>query len=253
MDVNNQWKKDSLNLLNQELLQTYLKKTYLEENIIGKKLNSNNIYKIISETCKTKLDSGIFNDKFNNFTSTTLLNQDNIYDGLTNIELIIVQDNENLEKIIDVENIKIRSRAKNTENSYRFIEWNLEFDKTQNGYKILGVDNFIHMSLIGLDNIFLDITYKLNVNNENNYNKKILVQNYFELKYTKCLYNYIIKNNLKKYLYENEENYFVDIIDNVVEFTVNLDQEKKIFGKIYNIDYNILRIMGGIGGIAYAN
>ena len=240
------------------------------------KSNPNQIYRIISETCKTNLEFGEYNNEKKYFTSTTLLNQDKIFDGMTNIELIMdlseinrnIKNDVNLQ--INVEKIQIRTRVKNKNipNSYRNIEWDLEFDLIPGGYKILGLDNFIHMSLVGLEEIFLDIKYKIepelnnnNINNNinNNVDEDINLINtlnkmiQLELKYSRCIYNQIIRKNLEKCLYENEENYFVDIIDYLTKIEINLHQEEKMFGNMFATNYNILRMMSGMGGFGFTN
>ena len=94
----------------------------MDERIIGKdfeqinKSNLNQMYRIISETCKSKLESGMYNNEMKYFTSTKLLNQDKFFGGTTNIELIYdLSKNTDSEiiNILHVENIKIRTRAKN--------------------------------------------------------------------------------------------------------------------------------------------
>ena len=277
LNEDNEWIEGSKDLY-QEYSGTnlkYLKSIYMDERPIKtgfdqtNKSNPNQIYRIISETCKSNLDPGTYNEKTKYFTSTTLINQDKIYDGLTNIELFVGFDNDNdnnndynhdqLKNNIIVENIQIRTRAKNKDelNSYRNIQWDLEYDLIPGGYRILGLDNFIHMSLVGLEEVFLDIIYKIEPNIQNNISNleielfKQIVK--LEIKYTRCIYNQVIKTNLEKFLYENEENYFVDIIDYLVEFFINLDQEEKIYGNLYSTNYNVLRIMSGMGGIGYSN
>jgi hypothetical protein len=207
-------------------------------------------YKIISESTKITLDPGTYDSETKCFISTTLLNQDKLYDGLTKIELIFYDEYEKINQV-KIESIKIRSRAINNPNdkikTYRQIQWDLEFDSTTNGYKILGLDNFTHISLIGLEDVFLDVEYRWEQGFENINQYKI------EFVHTKCFYNHIIKTNLKNSLYENEEYYASDIIDFLEELKINLDNEEKKFGNIYGTNYNILRIMTGLGGLGYAN
>jgi len=215
----------------------YLKKTYMDERAIDKyykqinELEPDKIYKIISETGKIDLKNGIFNPETKYFTSTTQLNQYKIHNGITNMEILVKH-----KESIQIENIKIRSKTTEI-NSYVDIEWDLEFCETSHGYKILGLDNFIHLSFVGLNNIFLDIIYK---------NSKINYTTYaidFQLKYTGCIYDNIIKHNLEKFLYEDNEHYQRDIIEYL--------EVQHIFYN--NFSYNILRIMSGMGEILYQN
>jgi hypothetical protein len=271
LDENNNWINNSENFY-QEYLKTnldYLREKYMDQRIITKgfdhtnKSNPNQIYRIISETCKSDLEPGLYSSENKYYTSTTLLNQDKIYDGLTNIELYFKSDlNNELSGNVIIENIQIRSRAKNKEipNSYRNIQWDLEFDLIPGGARILGLDNFIHLSLVGLEEVFLDIIYTNNNSTCPNQFHTEIKQEFFqkekinlELKYTRCIYNQTIKDNLEKFLYENEECYFTDIIDYLEQYKINLDHEEKIFGNMYATNYNILRIMSGMGGIAYSN
>ena len=262
LDKNNEWIKGS-DKLYQEYFGTnleYLKSIYMDERVIRtgfdqtNKSNPNQICRIISETCKSNLKPGVYNKGLKRFTSTTQINQNKIYDGLTNMEIFVNGKNTQLEKMVDIENIKIRTRAKNVniQNSYRDIQWDLEFDIIYGGYRILGLDNFIHISLVGLEEVFLDITYKINNNSNSEIN--LLKHNVrLELKYTRCVYNQIIKTNLEKFLYECEECYFTDIIDYLEQFLINLDHEQKMFNNIYCTNYNILRIMSGMSGLSYSN
>jgi hypothetical protein len=271
LDKNNEWIDGSKEFM-QEYSKTnleYLKLIYMDERVIGKnfdqtnKSEPNKIFRIISETCKSNLESGIYDKETKYFTSTTLLNQDKIYDGLTNIELLVSSNfnnkiNNKITNVnIQIESIKIRTRAKNKNipNSYRNIQWDLEFDLIPGGYKILGLDNFIHMSLIGLEEIFLDVVYKANFDIEfESIPKSLSKMDRFtiELKYTRCIYNRTIKTNLEKFLYENEESYQTDIIDYLEQISINLDHEEKMFGNIYSTNYNILQIMSGMGGLAFS-
>jgi hypothetical protein len=296
LDENNDWIEGS-DKFYQEYSSTnldYLREKYMDERILStgfdqkNKSNPNQIYRIISETCKSELNQGSYSSENKYYTSTTLLNQDKIYDGLTNIELYINHNEQNLfvSNDVNIENIQIRSRAKNKSipNSYRNINWDLEFDLIPGGIRILGLDSFIHLNLVGLEEVFLDINYSIKSSSNNSLVNKISTSDIstsdiymgdlaslnidnielerghfqnekinFELKYSRCIYNQTIKTNLEKFLYENEENYFVDIIDYLVDIYINLDKEEKIFGNMYNTNYNILRMMSGMGGLAYSS
>lgn len=108
----------------------------------------------------------------------------------------------------------------------------------------MGLDNFIHISLIGLEKIFLDIEYKVEGTPDLSFGW---------LKFDRCYYNSIIKANLATHLYENEESYSVDIVDWIVQETIDINQQQQMYGNIYGTNYNILRILSGFGGIAYSN
>jgi hypothetical protein len=82
------------------------------------------------------------------------------------------------------------------------------------------------------------------------------------LKFTTCHYNFIIKTNLIKNLYENEESYSVDIVDWIWNEAINIDLEEQKFGNMYGTDYNavkimggmsLLRIMSGMGGLSFSS
>ena len=66
------------------------------------------------------------------------------------------------------------------------------------------------------------------------------------------LYNLTIKTNLKKFLYKNDEYYAADIIDYLIDTQINLEEEEVMFNNAYT-DFNILRIMVGMGGLSYTN
>ena len=216
-------------------------KKYLDQSNGLKKNKDKDKYKIISETCKIKLDEGTINDKSLGYISTTLLNQSKLYDGLTNITILTNPRTH----IISSVNIRTRTCDNELINPiYRNILWELEFEECDEGYRILGLDNFIHISLVGLEEIFLDIKYDI----EGTTNLRLGY-----LKFDRCYYNSIIKKNLAKHLYENEETYFVDIIDWIVQEFIDIDQQEQMYGDIYGTNYNILRIMAGMGGIAYSN
>lgn len=220
---------------------THLKLRYLDESNKLKKADDKNKYKIISETCKINLDKGIGNQEKSNLISTTLLNQKKLYDGMTHLTILTNSKN------CQISSIKIRTRAKdeNYKNpTFRDILWDLEFEECEGGYKILGLDNFIHISLIGLEEIFLDIEYNV----EDTQDLRL-----GWLKFDRCYYNRIIKQNLAKHLYENEETYSVDIIDWIVQEVIDINQQEKMYEDIYTANYNVLRIMAGMGGIGYAN
>lgn len=53
-----------------------------------------------------------------------------------------------------------------------------------------------------------------------------------DLKFYRCYYNQIIRSNLAKHLYENEETYSVDIIDWIVKEVININKEEKMYGNI---------------------
>ena len=191
------------------------------------------------------------NQNQNYYKSSTLINQNSLFDGLTELEILCVNSN------ILVKKIQIRTRAKNKEilHSYRDILWDLEFKKTKLGYKILGLNNFIHISLVGCEEVFFDIIYKLDpiIGLNNGLNNGLKQNKMIELKFTRCIYNKIIRANLNKFLYENEESYSVDIIDYIKFIGIDIDQEEKRFGNIYSTSYNILRIMSGMSGLCYTN
>lgn len=73
------------------------------------------------------------------------------------------------------------------------------------------------------------------------------------LKFNKCYFNSVIITNLTKYLYENEETYSVDIINLIVKEVININQQQQKYGNIFRTNYNILRIMSGLGGLNYYN
>jgi hypothetical protein len=218
------------------------------------KSNGDTRYKIISETTKIELDVGtkqiqVSETDDNKYISTTLLNPWKLYDGMTNLSILM--DNSKYA----IEDIKIRTRAKNSnDNIYRNIEWDLEFEECEEGYRILGLDNFIHIGLVGLEEIFLDIVYdicidELDISEKNNFG---WLGWFGWLKFTQCYYNEIIKQNLRSNLYTNEESYSVDIIDYIWIEKINLQKEEQMFGNIYDTNYEILRIMSGMRGIKYS-
>lgn len=71
-----------------------------------KKNKDKDKYKIISETCKIDLDPGIVNQESSGYTSTTLLNQSKLYDGMTNLH-ILTNPTTHI-----ITSAKIRTRAK---------------------------------------------------------------------------------------------------------------------------------------------
>lgn len=224
---------------------SHLKKLYLDQsNELKKNVDKDkDIYKIISETCKIELDKGITNIETSGYISTTLLNQTKLYDGISNI---IILTNP---RIYNISSVKIRTRVKDNDSinpTFRNILWDLEFEECDNGsgYRILGLDNFIHISFVGLEEIFLDIEYDL---------EGIQDLSLGWLKFDKCYYNNIIKTNLDVHLYENEESYSVDIIDWIVKEVIDINQQEKMYNNVYDIDYNILNVLSGIAGVAYAN
>lgn len=247
-DENNKLFQLNINDFNNTLANSLEFKKYIKDNYIDQ---SNelvdsikfNKYKIISQTNKIILDNGKINNN-KSYISTTLLNQSKIYDGITTLN--ILTDNS----LYSIINIKIRTRTKNNDESvnitYRNIIWDLEFEKCDDGYKIIGLDNFIHISLIGLEEIFLDIEYKLELESE-------LELEFGYLKINECFYNDIIKTNLKKHLYENEEYYSVDIIDYIFTEKKDINQEEKVYNDLYGTNYNILRIMSGMGGLSFSD
>jgi hypothetical protein len=247
LDDNNNWKNNSDSNYSMDIESEFIKSIksiYLDESNELKK-DSDLIFKIISETQKIKLDKGVGGlETLDKFITTTQLNKNKLYDGMTNIT--ILTDNTKYQ----IESVKIIARAKNSisnDNFYRNIEWNLEFDKCDEGYYILGLDNFIHLGLVGLDEIFFDIVYLKNNIGFEDFDK------FGWLKFTRCYYNQIIKTNLEKNLYQNEESYSVDIVDWIYSERIDIDLEEKKFNHIYNCDYNILKIMSGMSGIAYSS
>lgn len=248
---------DKLKINNTSEFIKKIKEIYLDQTD-ELKSNDDTRYKIISETTKIELDIGTKHSHTvetdnNKYISTTLLNPWKLYDGITN--LTILTDNS---KYI-IENIKIRTRAKNlNDNIYRDIKWDLEFEECEEGYKILGLDNFIHIGLVGLEEIFLDIIYdmcidELEESNELNKLEKNDLGWFGWLKFTQCYYNDIIKQNLKKNLYTNEESYSVDIVDYIWIEKINLQKEEQMFGNMYGTNYNDLRITLGMSGLVYSN
>jgi hypothetical protein len=212
----------------------HIKQRYLDNSNGFKKNKDKDKYKIISETCKINLDKGIINQEFSGYTSTILLNQSKLYDGMTNLCILTNPTT----KIIT--SVKIRARAKDNNKinpTYRDILCDLEFEECDDGYKILGLDNFIHISLVGLEEIFLGVKYNV---------EGTLDLRLGWLKFDRCYYNSIIKANLATHLYENEETYFVDIVDWIVQEVIDINQQQQMYG-------NILRIISGLGGICYSN
>lgn len=276
LNERNDWKSFNTNA-NSQIYYTpydsdtlkYLKTKYMCEKINEFSQNNKiylmeNYFQIISEVGKSVLDLPTFNSNTNFYTSTTLLNEKKIYDGISQMEILTNPDK------IFIKQIQIRTRAKNINNSnqldifenqhmnnphinnqpndfdnYRNIVWDLEFEPTPYGYKILGLDDFMHISFVGCEEIFLDIVYDSIETNVNLYP--------MELKYSRCVYNNTIKTNLKKNLYANEEYYVVDIIDWITQEQIDIDMEEKQFGNIYGTNYNILRMMSGMSGLSYSN
>lgn len=219
----------------------HLKLRYLDNSNGLKKNKDKDKYKIISETCKIDLDSGIINQETSGYTSSTLLNQSKLYDGMTNI-YILTNPTTHI-----ITSVKIRTRAKDNDPinpTYRYILWDLEFEEYEDGYRILGLDNFIHISLVGLEEIFMDIEYDV---------EGTLDLRLGWLKFDRCYYNSIINANLATHLYENEESYSVDIIDWIVQETIDINQQEQMYGNIFGTNYNILRILSERGGIGYSN
>ena len=260
LDLNNDWIITN-NYLNYDYEQnnfiSNLKNKYLDQSNGLKKIEDIEQYKIISETCKIILDKGDINIESSIYISTTVLNQSKLYDGMTNITVLTNSKTHLIKKV------GIRTRAKNNKENnlkeneqnnvkeneqnnatYRNILWDLEFEECDEGYRILGLDNFIHISFVGLEEIFLDIEYIV----EGSQDLSIGF-----LKFDRCFYNNIIKTNLANHLYENEETYSVDIIDWIVREAIDLDQQEKMYGNIYGINYEVLRIMSGMGGIGFTN
>ena len=265
LDDNNEWKNNSNMYYSDEKESEFIKSVksvYLDESNELKK-DCDSMYKIISETQKIKLSKGIGGSESNEkFISTTELNKNKLYSGITNI--IILTDSS---KYI-IESVKITAKAKNSEsnnnvsNVFRDIEWELEFEECDEGYNILGLDNFIHIGLVGLEEIYFDITYKKNTSNQTKQDELAEITEIAEiadldesgwLKFSRCYYNNIIRTNLEKNLYLNEESYSVDIVDWIYTELINIDLEEKKFGHIYGTNYNILRIMSGMGGLAFSN
>lgn len=219
----------------------HLKLRYLDNSNGLKKNKDKDKYKIISETCKIYLQTGIINQESSSYISTTLLNQSKLYDGLTNL-YILTNPTTHI-----VTSVKIRTRAKDNvpiNPIYRDILWDLELEEYDDGYRILGLDNFIHISLVGLEEIFLDIEYEI----EGTMDLRL-----GWLKFDRCYYNCIIQANLATYLYENEESYSVDIIDWIVQEIIDINQQEQMYGNIFGTNYNILRILSEMGGIGYSN
>lgn len=221
----------------------HFKQIYLDQSNTLKKNEDVNKYKIISETCKIELDKCTIDPKTLCYVSTTLLNQSKLYDGMTHMDILTNPST------CSIASVKIRTRAKSNlflNPTYRDIVWNLEFEEYDHGYKILGLDNFIHISLIGLEEIFLDIEFDAGQIFDPSLNP-------IWLKFDRLLYNQIIKTNLAKHLYENDESYSVDIVDWIVRETIDIKKEEQMFGNIYGTNYNILRMMSGLGGLSYSN
>lgn len=219
----------------------HIKQRYLDNSNGLKKNEDKDKYKIISETCKICLDKGILYQESSGYTSTTLLNQSKLYDGMTNLCILTNPTTHS------ITNVRIIARAKDKDPinpTYRDILWDLEFEECEDGYKILGLDNFIHISLVGLEEILLDIEYNV---------EGTLDLRLGWLKFNRCYYNSIIKENLAKHLYENEETYSVDIVDWIVKETIDINQQQQMYGNIYGTNYNILRIMSGMAGLCYSN
>lgn len=249
LNSNNDWIDNNYNYSEyaQNNFISHLKKLYLDQSNKLKKNEDKDKYKIISETCKIELDEGITNVETSGYISTTLLNQSKLYDGMTNI---IILTNPRTYNIFSIK-IRIQVQVKDNDNdminpTFRNILWNLEFEECENGcgYRILGLDNFIHISFVSSKEIFLDIEYDLEETQDLRLGW---------LKFDKCYYNSIIKTNLYIHLYENEESYSVDIIDLIVKEVIDINQQKQMYGNIYDIDYNILRIMSGMTGLGYSS
>lgn len=245
LDTNNAWIEDNhyyYSEHNQNDFVKHLKLRYLDNSNELKKNKDKDKYKIISETCKIELDKGIINQVSSGCISTTLLNQSKLYDGMTNLHILTNPTTH------FITSAKIRTRAKDNDlinSTYHDILWDLEFEECNEGYKILGLDNFIHISLVGLEEIFLDIEYNV---------EGTLDLRLGWLKFDRCYYNWIIKKNLATHLYENEESYSVDIIDWIVYEVIDINQQQQMYGNIYGTNYNILRIMSGMsGGLKYSN
>ena len=244
LNLNNDWVENNYYLNSEHETNdfvSHLKNTYLDQSNGLKKSVDIDKYKVISETCKIKLDEGTINNKSSGYISSTLLNQSKLYDGMTHLSILTNP------KTNPISSVKIRTRAKDKElinPTYRNILWDLEFEECDEGYRILGLDNFIHISLVGLEEIFLDIEYMV----EGTQDLRL-----GWLKFDRCYYNSIIKTNLAAHLYENEETYSVDIIDWIVREFIDINQQEHMYKNIYGTNYNILRIMGGMGGICYSN
>ena len=253
LDNNNNWKNDYLNnyLMDDESeFIKLIKSLYMDESNELKK-DCECMYKIISETQKIKLNKGFGElETTEKIKCTTKLNKNKLYDGITNITILT----NSLQ--YQIESVKIIAMAKNFEltnqyqNLYREIEWDLELEKCVDGYNILGLDNFIHIGLVGLEEIFFDVVYTKNVTS---LDESEDLDKFGWLKFTRCYYNKIIRTNLEKNLYLNEESYSVDIIDWIYKETINIDLEEMKFGNIYNTNYNVLRIMSGMSGLRYSN
>ena len=240
LDTNNAWIGDNHYYYSEHKQNDFvkhLKLRYLDNSNGLKKNEDKDKYKIISETCKINLNKGIINQESSGYTSTTLLNQSKLYDGMTNLHILTNPTTH----FITCAKIRTRAKDNDTNNpTYRDILWDLEFEECNEGYKILGLDNFIHISLVGLEEIFLDIEYNV----EGTPDLRL-----GWLKFDRCYYNRIIKKNLAAHLYENEESYSVDIIDWIVQEVIDINQQ--MYGNIYETNYNILRILSGLGGLSY--
>lgn len=181
-------------------------------------LMTNNIYPIISETIKIELNnfSDLSNDKF---ISTIELNwnglygSNGLYDGITNIYICLFDSN------VDIETIKIRSKIYTNNENFRNLEWMLEFEKINSVYKILGIDNFLHMSLIGLKEVFIDIIYaKNNTNSKPIINEKQIDDCKFGyMKLDVCHYCQTIKFDIEIDLCINDESNIINIIDYLID------------------------------------
>ncbi len=256
LDDNNNWNTGSDNFYlidNESQFIKSLKSKYLDESNEIKK-DCDSMYKIISETQKIKLGKGCGGlETPEKLICLVELNKNKLYSGITDITILTDPFK------YQIESIKITAKAKNSDfakgssNLYREIEWDLEFEPCDEGYMILGLDHFIHIGLVGLEEVFFDIVYTKNITDSIKAEEIPDLDQLGWLKFTRCYYNKIIRTNLEKNLYLNEESYSVDIVDWIYTEIINIDLEEKKFGHIYNTNYNILRIMSGMSGLAYSN
>lgn len=239
LDDENNWKEylnnffDEKNNFGEWLVKTYMNKCvgYIDDNV---NFLYDNVYnridinygpnydkcRIISETSKIKLDMGKY-EFAEKKLCTIELNKNELYSGITNI--MILFDTSKYQ--IDSVKISAKKYERNNHdiNRYNNIIWDLEFEEYDKGCVILGLDNFFHISLVGLKEIFFDIVYttKLNILED--------LDQIAWLKFTKCYYDISIKSNLLSDFYLNEESYSVDICDHMGKF-INTD----MMGLVYS-------------------
>jgi hypothetical protein len=112
LDSNNDWIWDNHYYYSEHAQNDFVKHLKLRclDNSNELKNNENkDKYKIISETCKIKLNKGMTNMENYRYTSTTLLNQSKLYDAMTNLHILTNPTTH----IITI--VKIRTRAKDND------------------------------------------------------------------------------------------------------------------------------------------